>query len=406
MDSSPNWIDDESSINELEEKVEDIQKQIDELDLTGYAKLADNNTFTASNEFDFGTSKASFGSDGTFLIQTQTGFANHDSLKIQPNGIITMFLHRTNNFGNHVDFGTSENTIFEVWEDYNGKKSYLATDKNGQTHFHGYGIPVWIQGWDGNQTILLGSNATNNGAIIRYKDSSPKHTLNLGFYANEDKMTLDIDGNLTTPTMTTTTLNLNQTEINGAFTSFDVASNNPISDDKLTTVKAVIDLLYPIGSIYMTRNDLPGDKTVLNGHAVVSWLGCVWQAMDSNVFLRSCKFTISGDNTWSWDDGGGVSGGSATHKHLTYPHTLRIEEMPVHSHNVWLYNNGSTSAHSSTMPRVDYAFWDVNYSQVNFGGTNEVGGLDGQTQAHTHGDTSSVSSLPPYQNVFIYYRIE
>ena len=440
MDGSPNWIDRSKEVDELEEKVKDIQKQIDELDLSGYVKLADNNNFTGTNTF-----SASNNNTNEDFIICRNSSANVDRFRLTHAGLLAVntsiddafTLFRSNISANKSvrlyigkEYGAAQNGAISYYFSSNDSaNNYLALGLGGGSYVNLYKFYVNNADFQRRLVMSLGtrkninaieitgtstfttndylresfSDGTGTAAITFTKDAQ-QYKLNLGVDGGSANLTVNENDVSITGPLTTTTLNLNQTEINGAYTSFDVASNTPVSDDKLATVKAVIDLIYPIGSIYMTRNDLPGDKVVSNGHAVVSWLGCVWQAMGSNVFLRSCHFTIEGD-TWDWDDRG-VSGGSATHQHATLGHKLTSEEMPVHSHVVWLYNNGSTTSHTSAQPRVDYAYWDVNYSTWNFGGTTDAGGLDGITQPHNHGDTSAVSSLPPYQNVFIYYRIE
>lgn len=431
MDGSPNWIDRSKEVDELEEKVNDIQKQINDLDLSGYVKSADNNIFTGTNTF----TSSNNNTNEDFII-CRNSSANVGRFRLTHAGLLAVntslddafTLFRSNISANKPvrlyigkEYGAAQNGVISYYFASNGNASnYLALGLGGGSYVNLYKFYVNNADFQRRLVMSLGtrkninaieitgtstfttndylresfSDGTGTAAITFTKDSQ-QYKLNLGVDGGSANLTVNENDVSITGPLTTSTLNLNQTEINGAYTAFDVASNNPITDDKLATVKAVIDLIYPIGSIYMTRNDLPGDKTVSNGHAVVSWLGCVWQAMDSNVFLRSCHFTISG-NTWSWTDSG-VSGGSATHQHLTLDHILTIDEMPSHGHSVcsWFGSGTETFPRAQCITQTDASPY--------FGiGTDNKGG----NQPHNHGNTSGASSLPPYQNVFIYCRIE
>lgn len=181
------------------------------------------------------------------------------------------------------------------------------------------------------------------------------------------------------------TLTFNQTLLTGVYTSFNAGSYDTIDDEKLATVKAVIDLIYPIGSIYITMNDLPGEKLFdANDKPYVMWLGCKWQAFINNYFLRSSSIARVGLDSWEWTDGG-ETGGSATH-------TLSIYEMPPHNH-VYQVSSQQKAAGSDWVfnPVLDGQTQDALF-------TKNTGGWNGETQPF--------SLLPPYQNVYTYFRVE
>ena len=163
----------------------------------------------------------------------------------------------------------------------------------------------------------------------------------------------------------------------------------------------IIKRIYPIGSIIFTSQPL-GNKTEWtdipdNGELTVEWEGMIWRlivdnrppamytSFNTNVFtVRNCfvKYTReSNQDPWT-----------ARIFYDAYPeeypppssnivpftgantHRLITDEMPSHRHGVWLYNDGSTSYHSQTQPRVSYAYYNQNYSTVNFGGADPTGG--------------------------------
>ena len=182
------------------------------------------------------------------------------------------------------------------------------------------------------------------------------------------------------------TLTFNQTLLTGVYTSFNAASFDTIDDEKVVTAKALIDLIYPIGSIYITMNDLQGEKLFdSNDKPYVMWLGCKWQAFVDNSFLRSSSIVRVGLDSWDWTDGG-QTGGSATH-------TLTTEEMPPHIHTFThpKYTDGPDGGNAIVAPMNTYSnkYWSD---------TSSTGGLNGQTQPF--------SLLPPYQNVYTYFRVE
>ena len=181
------------------------------------------------------------------------------------------------------------------------------------------------------------------------------------------------------------TLTFNQSLLTGVYTSFNAGSYDTIDDEKVATAKAVIDLIYPIGSIYITMNDIPGEKLFdSNDKPYVMWLGCKWQAFINNSFLRSSSIARVGLDSWEWTDGG-QTGGSATH-------TISIYEMPVHNHGLGTMGYIDSNVMSGSSVTVAAMPLPQPIS------TDYTGGLNGETQPF--------SILPPYQNVYTYFRIE
>ena len=151
----------------------------------------------------------------------------------------------------------------------------------------------------------------------------------------------------------------------------------------------IADLIYPIGSIYMSTNS--ASPTNLFGG---TWV----QIKDS--FLLACGDTYSA----------GASGGSASnaHTHTVTPsgtvdgHTLTLNEIPSHTH--------------------DYLGWDGHWTTAQTGGAGVISSDNpanhgctyaGGGQAHSHGFTgtqsttsqsSDTNNMPPYLAVYAWRR--
>ena len=143
----------------------------------------------------------------------------------------------------------------------------------------------------------------------------------------------------------------------------------PVSIQNIKT-EEIIDLIYPIGSIYMSVNST--SPSVLFGGS--------WEQIQD-------RFLLAAGSTYS----AGTTGGSETHTHVTQNHTLTIDEIPSHSHNVNSADDGSSTS-----------MWCVTntYRASSKGQTDATGG----GQSHNHGDTGQASNLPPYLSVYMWKR--
>lgn len=179
--------------------------------------------------------------------------------------------------------------------------------------------------------------------------------------------------------------------------------------DTYVTKQQLINLIYPVGSIY----------TSVNSTSPATLFGGTWEQIQ-NRFLLACGSNYSS----------GTTGGVTTHSH-TYAHThttpvtntgsttLSISQIPAHNHTITVYNDdfsnggdGTTNINTKkTWPGFTY---DVaagsggwNYSKI-----NNTGGSGGHThsQVATTTDSQSVSatsaenSLPPYLAVYVWKR--
>ena len=141
---------------------------------------------------------------------------------------------------------------------------------------------------------------------------------------------------------------------------------------------AIVEAVYPIGSIYMSVNDI----------SPAMQFGGTWESIN-DVFLM-CGGSIYGH---------GTTGGSTTHTHTTGDCTLTVNQIPSHSHGARGVNDSSSMSESwGNYPIRIYqdkaSNWGVSSIEYTGGG-----------QAHNHGNTGSSSNLPPYLTVYTWKRI-
>lgn len=181
--------------------------------------------------------------------------------------------------------------------------------------------------------------------------------------------------------------------------------------------------IYPVGSIYMSTSST-NPRTRFGG---------TWTQIQG-------KFLIGVDSSHRVNS----TGGSLTHSHSTKEHTLNINEIPDHQHNIYL----TTSTSGSHTHRLQYSgtgnngylpkngtagslingldttsstsngiFQDRTWggSEADFPALKQTGShthtVDGKTQGlagggapHSHGQTDPTSFLPPYYAVYIWRR--
>lgn len=125
-------------------------------------------------------------------------------------------------------------------------------------------------------------------------------------------------------------------------------------------IKLSADLIYPVGSIYMSVNST-NPSTLFGG---------TWEQIKDK-FLLSCGDTYANGST----------GGEATH-------TLTVDEMPKHSHTLYASNNSTTSSYGQYPPIIDAdkaPNWTIN-TLVETGGS----------QPH--------NNMPPYLAIYVWKR--
>ncbi len=129
-------------------------------------------------------------------------------------------------------------------------------------------------------------------------------------------------------------------------------------------MKLNIDFIYPVGSIYMSTNDV-SPQTLFGGS---------WSKIEGRFLLGSSSSYPLGS-----------TGGEATHK-------LTTNEIPKHAHSSMLITNGTAGGGNFFCINPNNIIVTNTGNQGNFGGTSSVGS-DG---AH--------NNMPPYQVVNIWKR--
>ena len=126
----------------------------------------------------------------------------------------------------------------------------------------------------------------------------------------------------------------------------------------------IIDLIYPIGSIYMTVSDTNPFETIKFG---------VWEKIENRFLLASSNIHMNGE-----------TGGEENH-------TLSINEMPKHSHKMKYDSIGWTAIRQS--------------SGTNGILENNASSYDGQYSTEEVGNGNAHNNMPPYLVVNLWKRI-
>ena len=126
--------------------------------------------------------------------------------------------------------------------------------------------------------------------------------------------------------------------------------------------------MYPVGSIYQTTNSTFNPQTTWGG---------TWERIKD-------RFLLAAGDTYT----GGSTGGEATHK-------LTAQEMPSHTHTMYVNNDGSASIWSPTTGEYLIKPDGVTTSKKNYQAKLAQSGA-GLDQAH--------NNMPPYLAVYIWKR--
>lgn len=136
----------------------------------------------------------------------------------------------------------------------------------------------------------------------------------------------------------------------------------------------VLEQIYPVGSIYMSMS-ATSPATIFGG---------TWTQLQN-------RFLIGAGSSYAV----GAEGGATSHAHGTNAHALTISEIPSHSHTFgysnWSMYDASNSGDAEYSNVAGYAYTKT---------TNTVGG----GAAHTHGNTTTATTMPPYKAVYMWYR--
>ena len=154
-----------------------------------------------------------------------------------------------------------------------------------------------------------------------------------------------------------------------SLSEMDEQYSNITNTSSSVTIEQLLDLVYPVGSIYMSEQNT-SPETLFGG----TWV----QIKDT--------FLLSAGDTYS----AGSSGGEASH-------TLTIAEMPTHDHRI--------SQNSPTTSSSAYTFSTFNAIVSSWYKEND--GLDRKSWHATtamSGNSQPHNNMPPYYTVYMWKR--
>ena len=140
-----------------------------------------------------------------------------------------------------------------------------------------------------------------------------------------------------------------------------------------------LNYMYPVGSIYISDNST-SPQTLFGG---------IWEQIQGKFLLASSSSHTAGST-------GGVESISYTPAGTVGNHTLTINEMPSHSHNV-------ASAKAGTSANV------ASGSQFSIEEATVTSTAQGGGQPHNHGFSGTATTfdnMPPYLSVYVWKRTD
>ena len=156
-------------------------------------------------------------------------------------------------------------------------------------------------------------------------------------------------------------------------------SNNPVSNKVIKKyVDNMVDLIYPVGSIYMSANDT-SPSTLFGGK---------WERIKD-------RFLLAAGDTYS----AGSIGGEAAHK-------LTVDEMPSHEGHLYrnesaIAPNGSDSYFMASGPGIDSGLIEKYEDRPYIiAANNEV-----IIKGFSRGGDQPHNNMPPYVSVYMWKRI-
>lgn len=146
-----------------------------------------------------------------------------------------------------------------------------------------------------------------------------------------------------------------------------MANIKQLYEDNNKTVEAYLRVWLPVGSLYWNENDISAD---ISKYFVGTWVRV------KDVFILAAGDTYTAK----------TSGGEATHK-------LTIEEMPIHAHELNVYESGWTDTVPSYIDTAQYGKWTKTGVRSSGYPVKRAGG----GQPH--------NNLPPYYVAYCWKRI-
>ena len=150
------------------------------------------------------------------------------------------------------------------------------------------------------------------------------------------------------------------------------------ADVGAVAASALIDLIYPVGSIYLSVNS--ADPNLL-------WPGTTWVRIED-------KFLLAAGGNYA----AGSTGGEATH-------TLTANEMPSHTHtqNQWIIGAANGFGHHSSNAGVPYTTGSTPYFNINDLRSNGWADASNYNPEYTGGGAAH-ENMPPYLVVYMWTR--
>lgn len=140
--------------------------------------------------------------------------------------------------------------------------------------------------------------------------------------------------------------------------------------------KLLSDILYPIGSIYMSTNSTNPENL----------FGGKWTQINGRfLYATTTSKTTGGASSVSYTPAGTVGS-----------HALTVEEMPSHDHYISGYtDNANTGSNYYVLTKGSSVYGSKN--------TNKSGGGKGHSHGFT-GTKATINTMPPWFSVYCWYR--
>ena len=145
---------------------------------------------------------------------------------------------------------------------------------------------------------------------------------------------------------------------------------------KLRVAQELIDFFYPVGCIYTSMNST-NPQTLFGG----TWV----QITNRFLYCTSYSKTYGGQNSVSYTPSGSING-----------HTLTIDEIPGHTHNVTY--NGWTNAQTGS---------GIGYSNLAGTMNTKTSSSTGGGKSHNHtftGTAATIPTVPEWISCYAWYR--
>ena len=217
-------------------------------------------------------------------------------------------------------------------------------------------------------TNLRGPAGINGVAVVQTTGTSTESVMSQNAVTNELASKASIDGsNLSSENVTSWS---NKLGIGTITTELESKANIDASNLSGENVTSWANKFFPIGSLYMS----------VNNTSPASFLGGTWEQIKD-------KFLLSSGDTYT----NGSTGGETTH-------TLTVNEMPAHTHNLRTVTDSSPIRRWATSIGGDsYIGVTASNNTFDYGSNIIYNENTGGSQAH--------NNMPPYLVVNIWKRI-